>query len=446
MFLPLPVRKVGVLQGVWMKRILAIAVAASITAAGLALAQPPAQQPPTASAGAGKGQTIDGIVASVNDQVISQSDVRSRMRWMLLNLQQQSDDEEFLLQIQQKAIEDMIDEKVQLLEFHKLVKTETIRAEEIDERIDDLARQYKMNREQFNAALAQSGIPVQHLRDMKESEIAWTALIRGRYAKSVRVSELRIDEMLERIQNSLNKPQYRLSEIFLYAPDQASRANAMTRADTLIKNINQGADFRALAQQFSAAPSAYAGGDLNWLVAGDMKPEVEAAVMKAPTPPTILPPIEADGGVYVIALLGKREASDPNLQVILTMKQVVARGEGATAKLEKVKTDATACSGVAKAIDGVEGVSSTDLKDVGLQQVNPTFRGALEGLNAGQTSALLDLQDGSKMIFYVCEKKSGDPDLPTRNEIKDRLFNAELALVAERYLRDLKREATIVRR
>ena len=34
----------------------------------------------------------------------------------------------------------------------------------------------------------------------------------------------------------------------------------------------------------------------------------------------------------------------------------------------------------------------------------------------------------------------------SRDEIKDRLFNQELTLVAERYLRDLKREATIVRR
>jgi peptidyl-prolyl cis-trans isomerase SurA len=50
------------------------------------------------------------------------------------------------------------------------------------------------------------------------------------------------------------------------------------------------------------------------------------------------------------------------------------------------------------------------------------------------------------MIFFVCSSRSGDADLPARTEIKDRLFNQELALVAERYLRDLKRESTVVRR
>ena len=113
---------------------------------------------------------------------------------------------------------------------------------------------------------------MQHIRDMEEAKIAWTALIRGRYFKTVRVSELRIDDMLQRIKSSLDKPQYRIAEIFLYAPDQASRDLAKARAATLIQNIKQGADFQTLAQQFSAAPSASAGGDLNWLSPGDMRP------------------------------------------------------------------------------------------------------------------------------------------------------------------------------
>ena len=423
-----------------MKRIIAIALAVTAASAGFALAQ---QTPrPTAA----RGQTIDGIVATVNDNVISQSDVRNRMRWMLLRFQEQPD-EQIMTQIQQQAIEDLIDEKVQLNEFKKLVKGENIKPAEIDENINDLARQYKLTRPQFLAALTEAGVPERSIRDMEEAKIAWTSLLRGRYFKTVRVSELRIDDMLERIEFGLGKPQYRLFEIFLYAPDQASRTNARARAETLITNINQGADFATLAQQFSASPSAAAGGDLSWLSPGDMRsPEIEKAVLEAATVPTLLPPIESDGGVYVIAVTGKREPSDPKLSMILNLEQVTARGEGATDKLLKVKTDATDCAGVAKAIDGVEGLTHTPMKDVGLQQLVPAFRTPLESLNVGQSTGILDLSDGGKMVFYVCEKKSGNSDLPSREEIKDRLFNQELALVAERYLRDLKREATIVRR
>ncbi len=425
-----------------MKRILAIVLAASAASAGLALAQ----QTPAPQQTAARGQTIDGIVATVNDAIISQSDVRNRMRWMLLRFQEQPDDQ-ILAQIQQQAIEDMIDEKVQLQQFMKLTKEEKIEDAEVNESINDLARQYKMNREQFLSAIAQAGVPQQTIRDMEEAKIAWNALIRGRYYKQVRVSELRIDDMLKRIQDGLNKSQYRLFEIFLYAPDQASRANAKARAETLIGNINQGADFATLAQQFSAAPSAAAGGDLSWLSPGDMRsPEIEKAVTAVATVPTVLPPIESDGGVYVIAVTGKREPTDPNQSMILNLEQVIAQGEGATDKLLATKAKATDCSQITKAIDGVEGLTHTPMKDVGLQQIAPAYRTPLETLNVGQSTGILDMPDGAKMVFYVCEKRSGNADLPSREEIKDRLFNQELGLVAERYLRDLKREATIVRR
>lgn len=429
-----------------MKRIFAIALAVTAASAGLASAGfvAAAQQAPQPTAA--RGQTIDGIVATVNDVVISQSDVRNRMRWMLLRFQEQPDDQ-IMQQIQQQAIEDLIDEKVQLNEFKKLVKDETIKPAEIDENITDLARQYKLTREQFLSAIADAGIPERSIRDMEEAKIAWTALIRGRYMKNVRVSELRIDDMLERIEAGLTKPQYRLFEIFLYAPDQASRENAKVRAQTLIDNINQGAEFATLAQQFSAAPSAAAGGDLSWLSPGDMRSqEIEKAVLAAPTIPTILPPIESDGGVYIIAVTGKREPTDPSKSIILNLEQLVARGEGANDKLIGIKGKANDCASLPKAMEGTDGVTRTPMNNIGLQQIAPNYRGPLEGLEVGQSTGIVDMSDGAKMVFFVCGKRSGDADLPSRDEIKDRLFNQELTLVAERYLRDLKREATIVRR
>lgn len=430
-----------------MKRLLVLALAASVAATSLvAMAQQTPQPGASAQPTANRGRKVDGVMASVNDQVISQSDVRNRMRWMLLRFEQPPEDEEILLELQSQALESLIDERVQLGEFRKLVKDQDISGPEIDESVADVARQYRMTPEQFGQALAQAGIPMQHIRDMEQAKIAWTALIRGRYFKTVRVSEGRIDDMLDRIKSSLDKPQYRLAEIFLYAPDQASRELAKARAATLIENVNQGADFQALAQQFSAAPSASAGGDLNWLSPGDMRPEIAEAVLKAGEPPLVLAPIESDSGVYVIALTGKREPSDPSKAIILDMEQVITRGEGAVAKLDAVKASAKSCADLSKSLEGVDGVTRTPMKDVGLMQVAPQFRTPLEGLAANQTSQIIDLADGGKMIFFVCSTRSGDADLPARPEIKDRLFNQELALVAERYLRDLKRESTVVRR
>ncbi len=426
-----------------MKRLLAIALAASVAASGLVAVaqqtQPPSQ--PTTP----RGQMIDGVVAVVNDKVISQSDVRNRMRWMLVRFSEEPSDD-IMLEIQNQAIESLIDERIQVQQFTKLTKGDRISDAELDENINDLAREFRITRAQFDQMLVEVGVPLQHLRDMEEAKVAWGALIRGRYLKSVRVSEGRISEMLERISASLDKPQYRLAEIFLYAPDQQSRANAMTRATTIIQQVNQGADFQTLAQQFSAAPSASAGGDLNWLSPGDMRPEIAEVVLTAPEPPVLLPPIQSDGGIYVIALTGKRDPVEAAKSIILDMEQIIVRGEGASAKLDTLRANVKACTDLPTALAGVEGVTRTPMKDIGLMQISPQYRTPLEGKTAGESTDIVDIPDGGKMVFFVCDARAGNADLPSRDEIRDRLFNAELALVAERYLRDLKREATIVRR
>jgi len=429
-----------------MKHLIALALAASAAVPGLlvpgltAIAQQPQPQPAAA-----RGQMIDGVVAVVNDKVISQSDVRNRMRWMLLRFPE-NPSEELLREVQRQAIEDLIDEKVQVQQFTKLTKGEKISEPEIDDSIEEVARGFRMNPDQFKQMLIEVGVPLQHLRDQEEAKIAWGALIRGRYLKTVRVSDLRIDEMLDRIKSSLDKPQYRIAEIFLYAPDQASRQNAMTRAQTIIQQVSQGAEFASLAQQFSAAPSASAGGDLNWLSAGDMRQEIADAVLAAPEPPTILAPIQSEGGVYVIALTGKRDPVEAAKAVVLDMEQVVARGEGASDKIRTLLNSAKSCEDLPRSLEGVSGITRTPMKDIGLMQIAPQYRSQLEGKQAGQSTDALDLTDGGKMVFYVCATRSGGAGLPTREEIRDRLFNSELSLIAERYLRDVKREATVVRR
>jgi peptidyl-prolyl cis-trans isomerase SurA len=214
----------------------------------------------------------------------------------------------------------------------------------------------------------------------------------------------------------------------------------------LISEINRGAEFDQIARQFSAAPSAAQGGDLSLMSPGDMRPEIWAAVQNAPNPPTLLPPIESDSGVYVIAVLRKIEPSGPG-SVILDLVQVVARGDGAADKLVQIKGKAQTCGDLPAATTGVEGVTSETMNDIPLEQVADAFRPALEKTEAGQSTEVIDLSENAgKMVFYVCERASGTRGLPSRDNIRDRLFNQELAMVAERYLRDLKREATVDRR
>jgi peptidyl-prolyl cis-trans isomerase SurA len=403
-----------------------------------------AQQTPAAAPGAAaseRGQAIEGVAVLVNDAVISYSDVRNRTRLILLSLGAQPD-EETLGEAQQRAIESLIEEQIQIQEFKELAKDAEITDEEIDRDLEAIARQNGVTLQAFIADLEGRGVSAQTLRHQVKADISWNNIVRGRFARQVRVSELRVNEMMERLAGSLGKPQYRLAEIFLYAPDTESRNNAKARADTLQRQIEQGAQFERVAQQFSAAPSASAGGDLGWLTPGDMRPEVVKAV-EAATAPAFLPPIETEGGVYIYALLGKREPADP-LESRLNLRQISARTEDAAARLNALRATAKTCEAAGDAAKAAE-LTSLDLDDVALADMSPAFQTALLPLRPGESTEPLDIS-GGKGVLFVCSRKQGGEEMPSREQIRARLFDNELTMLADRFLRDLKREATIIRR
>jgi peptidyl-prolyl cis-trans isomerase SurA len=427
-----------------------IAFLALGAAAAAALAIPASSQvaPPAAPQAAAGPQTrtLDSVIALVNGELISAWDVRNRMTMLLMayGAQQQPSKEE-MAQVQREAIESLIDEKIKIQQFTKLTKKQKIGEDEIDEEIAGLARQNRMTSDQFVKNFEGGGVSIKTLRDQIESQIAWRALIGGRYGKTVRVSELRIDEMLARIKDNLDKPQYYISEIFLYAPDAASLSNAKTRAGQIVDRIKQGADFKAFARQFSAAPSASQGGDMKWLGLGDMRPEIAAAVAKAPAPPVILPPIEAEGGVYIIAVTGKQDPSQAP-PATLDLMQVAGNSSDVAAKLQLVKGKAKVCNEVEGAAKEVGGLTATPMNDISLGQIADAYRSALDPLEAGQSTDILSLEGDAKMMFYVCAKRAGAGKMPSRQDVRDMLFDSEITMISERYLRDLKREATIERK
>ena len=62
------------------------------------------------------------------------------------------------------------------------------------------------------------------------------------------------------------------------------------------------------------------------------------------------------------------------------------------------------------------------------------------GLQANQMSQPLRGPNGV-MLLMVCERESQTAGLPSRAQIKDKLFREKIDLLARRYLRDLRRAA-----
>src|SRR5262249_13137124 len=68
----------------------------------------------------------------------------------------------------------------------------------------------------------------------------------------------------------------------------------------------QGAPFSAIAGQFSQSPSAADGGDVGWIVQGQLADELDRALLDM-RPGQVAGPIRAEGGYYILMLRDRRE-------------------------------------------------------------------------------------------------------------------------------------------
>jgi len=91
--------------------------------------------------------------------------------------------------------------------------------------------------------------------------------------------------------------------IILPQPDSGARAQALAKADSLLKALRAGADFADLARRFSDdSVSRDSGGSLGWFRRGTMVKPFEDAVF-AMKPNEVVGPVESDFGYHVIKLL-----------------------------------------------------------------------------------------------------------------------------------------------
>lgn len=407
------------------------------TACGGARAQAPAT--PQAPAPVTDAAFVEGVAAVVNDEVISTWDVRQRGALILISAGIQPS-QEALEEVTAQALRSLVDERLQLQEAREFEIE--IPDETVAESFSEIARSNNTTPEALANELARTGVHVSTLLDQLRADIAWRRLVGGRFGSRVRISEGRVKDTMDRIMTNAVKPQYLVSEIFLPAEGEAEIEQAAAAAERLAQEIRQGAPFQLVARQFSAAPSAAAGGDLGWLAQGELRPELQAAV-EGLAPGALTPPIRSRGGVYLLSLRERREGVDPDSVTTLGLMQVSAPPSSRRA-LEQTLAQINGCEGLDAAMAALPGASMLDLGTTLVAELSDDMRARVGGLEAGQASTVAAA--GEQVSAYIVCSRSMGEGMPDVEEIENRLYQQEVAMLSQRYLRNLRREATIITR
>ena len=430
-----------------------VAAALLIGAAGHAQGAAPGAAPPAAPAAATGGVPeglTENVVAHVNDEVITNYDIIQRMRLLVVTagIQPTRDD---LPELQRYALSSLVDERLEMQELHReekeqkasIVATDSV----VDDIISDLAKQNHMNEEQFMASLAQQGIGADTLRAQVRAQASWQDWIRGRYGSRIRVGADQIKAFQQRMAAESEKPKYQISEVFIDDGRAGGPEAALQEANQLVNQLHQGANFQAVARQFSAASTAANGGDAGWVTAGELDPEVRAAV-ETLRPGALSGPIPVKDGVYIIYL---RERQSGGSAVLISLKQAAIalptdapqdQIDAARVKLEAVKSQLHGCDNFEAIAGKTQGVLAGDLGEADAKDLAPAFRDAAMSLSIGQISDPIRSDQGLH-ILAVCNKRTNGAQGLDHDHIENQLIGQELEMINKRYIRDLRNSAAI---
>lgn len=380
-----------------------------------------------------------GIAAVVNSDIVTIHDLRQRVLFMMATTGAETD-EASIQRLQRQALRNLVDEHLQMQEAGTYEVS--ISDEEVNQRVGQLLSRNGADPNKLVSDLAAAGVSIETLRDQVRSEVAWQRIVNGLYGSRIRISDAQIDETLNQITANVSKPNYHVAEIYIEAtPDIGGMEGAMEGANAMIQQVQSGAPFPLLAQQFSSAASAARGGDVGWVREGELRPEIDSAI-KDMNPGSVSVPIQVPGGVYVVAVVDKKISEADTLY---KLKQVTVTDEtdAAKSRLIALRDDLSSCDTLEDDVDGMEGVVAADMGELKSSDLTDPIVEALERTDVGGLSDPFDRPDGATSIM-VCKRQTTGSDIPTRDQIEDRLLDQQLAQASKRALRDLRRQATLV--
>lgn len=393
-------------------------------------------------------QNVLRIAAVVNEDVISAYDLDERVKLVMVT-GRIPDTPENRRRLTDQVLRNMIDEQLQLQEAKRL--NIHVSKEEVDKLLVKLNAQNHLPPGTLESVLTRAGVDVGALRAKVRADAAWNKIIAERLAHQVVVSDDEIDEEMKRLKAVQNLPRNHVAEIFLPVDNPDNEKQVYDLAEKLLQQIRDGANFSALAREFSQSASAAVGGDLGWVTKGQLDPQIDRVVTGLHKG-EVGGPVHTLAGYHILLLIDRIDptASAGNVtvdytQLILPLARNANAAEVRTQeqRAQQIRATVRSCADLRAVASKLEAPKSGDVKDARLKDLPKGIRGPIAELDVGETSEPVRVAEGV-MLATLCDRKGSDPGaMPTRDQVRQRLGNERFNLLIQRYMRDLRKTAFV---
>ncbi|MBU0759579.1 MAG: peptidylprolyl isomerase [Candidatus Omnitrophica bacterium] len=246
-----------------------------------------------------EAQTVNKVVAAINDEVITQQDVGHLLAILYAQYVQEYKGDELVEKMEEAKrdiLKQMIEDKLILSRAKELnIK---VRDEEVKEKLLYIKSGFP-SEEAFNDTLRTQGITMADLKNRYKDQILMKKVVDFEVRSRVNVLPSEITEYYEKHREDFKMNDKRkVRHILIKAENDVSYELAKVEIEGIYDRLKEGQDFTALATQYSQGPNKEQGGDMGYVQKGEMLPELEKAIFNL-GPGEISTPIKSKIGYHI---------------------------------------------------------------------------------------------------------------------------------------------------
>jgi peptidyl-prolyl cis-trans isomerase C len=317
----------------------------------------PNKPPATARSAVTSTETaVDSVAVTINGVDIKESQIETRLKPQLQKMATQlplSFIEQYKKQLRQQVLEGMIIE--QLLDEKVKAAKIVVTANDVNNLLSEMVAAEKLSMDDFKALIEATGRSFEQWKQqwMQENRIekglTYQKLMETQWAGKINVTEDDAKKYYD--ENAKQLEQIRASHILIKprltdpnADPNKAKAAAKAKAQDLLKQIKDGADFTELARANSDYPSSQQGGDLGFFSRGQtvlaFGPAFEEAAF-ALKPGQVSDIIETQSGYHIIKVTDhKNDTFEKAKDYIMKQLTQTKQADFAREYIESLKTDA----------------------------------------------------------------------------------------------------------
>ncbi len=399
-------------------------------------------------------QPLDRVAAIVDNDVVMYSQYQTRLKEVQQTIAKRGVQAPAEDVLRQQVMERLILDAIQL----QIAERSGIRVsdEELNASMATIAERNGLTQQEFAQALAADGLTLQDAQEQIRQEMIISRVRQYRVAERIQVTDQEVQNFLA---SDLGKMQlaeeYQLANILIPVPDAATNDDlnkAQKTVASVVKQLEQGADFAQLAMTYSASENALEGGEMGWRKAAQLPPPFDR-LLGGMSIGQVTEPARTAGGIILLKLLDKRGGDvmyrdEVHVRHIL-LKPSEIRSPEATQKLaqrlyERLRNGEDFAA-LAKQFseDPGSALNGGDLNWIDPSSLVPVFREEMARTEIGQLSKPFESQFGWH-VLQVLDRRSTDSSAQMREQqavslLRNRKYDEEL----QTWLRQIRDEAYV---